>query len=666
MIGFGDADNLAGATVAGFDLATIQSISGREGMLSDLNVEVDDGATVDAVVSAIQAVLPEDARAQSAQSASEEQAGEIQDQLGFFTNFLLVFAFVALFVGSFIIYNTFRIVVTQRMRELALMRAIGSTRSQVVRTVLLEAVLVGLVSSLVGIAAGFGLAVGLRAVLDAVGLDLPSGSLVLQPRTIIAGLLVGVVVTAASALLPAIAASRIPPVAAMRADEVAPRRRSMRWRAVIGTVVLLGGALLIYTGLTNDSASSTVVLSSVGTGAVVMILGAYVLSALLARPVAAVVGAPFARFFGISGTLAQRNAGRSPRRTSATAAAIMVGIALITLASIMSASIQATVDEVFASGVDADVVVTGPFDGGGFSPELAERAAGLPEVDAVSRVPFGPVLIDGEERFVAGLDDNFADFFTIDDVDGSIDLGAGELMVDTGTAETDGWAVGDQVEMTFEETGPQEFTVAAVVTSDALGGISITRADYEANFAINADSQVYIQLADGVTPEEGRDAVAAIATDIPTAEVQTNEELTDSIADQVNSLLSLITGLLGMTVLVALIGVTNTMALAVFERTREIGLLRAVGLNRPQTRRMIRFEASIISTFGALLGVALGIFFGWAIIQALAEQGFSTFVIPWVALLVWVLSTAILGVLFAIWPARRAAKLNVLDAISYE
>ena len=260
----------------------------------------------------------------------------------------------------------------------------------------------GLVSSVVGIAAGFGLAVGLRAVLDAVGLDLPSGSLVLLPRTIIAGLLVGVVVTAASALLPAIAASRIPPVAAMRADEVAPRRRSMRWRAVIGTVVLLGGAFLIYGGLTNDAASSTVVLSSVGVGAVVMILGAYVLSALVARPVAAVIGAPFARFFGVSGKLAQRNAGRSPRRTSATAAAIMVGIALITLASIMSASIQATVDEVFATRCRCRRRRDGAVRRhGGFSPELAERAADLPEVAAITRVPFGPVLIDGEERFVA-------------------------------------------------------------------------------------------------------------------------------------------------------------------------------------------------------------------------------------------------------------------------
>ncbi|MDQ3450091.1 MAG: ABC transporter permease [Actinomycetota bacterium] len=667
VIGFGDADNLAGATVAAFDLATIQAISGRVGRLSDINIQAEPGVAVDGVVSAIEAVLPEDVRVQSAQSAAEEQAGEIQGQLGFFTNFLLVFAFVALFVGSFIIYNTFRIVIAQRMRELALMRAIGSTRGQVVRTVLLEAVLVGVASSLVGIAAGFGLAVGLRAILDAVGLDLPSGSMVLVPRTVIAGLVVGVVVTTASAVLPAVAASRIPPVAAMRADELAPRRQSLRLRAVLGTLVLATGAVLIYVGLTNDSASTTVALSSVGIGVLVMILGAYALSALLARPVAAVIGAPFARFFGVAGKLAQRNAGRSPRRTSATAAAIMVGIALITLASIMSASIQATVDEIFATGVDAEVVVTAPFDSNvGFSPELAARAAALPEVDAVTRVPFGPALLMGDETFVSGLDPNYADFFTIDEVDGSLDLATGELLVDSRTARDLGWAVGDPVELVFEETGPQQFAVGAVVASDAIDGISITREAYDANFAVDADSQVYIQLADGVSPEQGRDAVAAVTTDIPTADVQTNEELTDSIADQVNRLLSLITGLLGMTVLVALIGVTNTMALAVFERTREIGLLRAVGLNRPQTRRMIRFEASIISTFGALLGVALGIFFGWAIVQALAEEGFTTFVIPWVALAVWVLATAVLGVLFAIWPARRAAKLNVLAAISHE
>lgn len=668
VVGYGEADNLAGATFALFDLPTIQSVAGRVGLLGEAYVQVEPGTAVDTVIASIQDVLPENATAQSAQSAAEEQAGEIQEGLGFFTNFLLVFAFVALFVGSFIIYNTFRIVVTQRMRELALMRAIGSTRAQVVRMVLLEAVLVGLVSSIVGILAGLGLAVGLRAVLDAVGIDLPAGSLVLTPRTIVVALLVGVAVTAASALFPAIAASRIPPVAAMRADEVAPGKKSLRLRAILGAVVLAVGAALIWVGLNNDSGNTTVILSSVGVGALVMILGVYVLSALLARPFSTVIGAPFARFFGVSGRLAQRNAGRSPRRTSATAAAIMVGIALITLASIMSASLQATIDKIFATGVDAEVVVTtsDQLSLGGFSPELADRAAELPEVAAVTRVPFGPVLLDGGETFIAGLDSNFADFFTVDSAGGSLDLGAGDLLVDATTAQGEGWAVGDQVELVFEETGAQQFTVAAIVESQALDGMYISLEDYAANYPVRADNQVYVQLAEGVTPEEGRDAVAAVAADVPSAVVQTSEEQVDAISDQVNSLLGLVTGLLGMTVLVALIGVTNTMALAVFERTREIGLLRAVGLNRPQTRRMIRFEASIISAFGALLGVVLGIFFGWALLRALADEGFDSFVIPWGALALWVLATAVLGILFAIWPARRAARLNVLAAISTE
>lgn len=667
IVGFGESDNLAGATFALFDLPTVQTIAGREGQLSDIYVQVEPGADVPTVITAVQSVLPEDTSAESAQSAAEEQAGEIQEGLGFFTNFLLVFAFVALFVGSFIIYNTFRIVITQRMRELALLRAIGSTRGQVVRTVLLEAVIVGLVSSVIGIVAGLGLAVGLRAILDAFGLALPSGSLIVAPRTVLVALLVGVVVTALSALFPAIAASRIPPVAAMRADEVAPKKQSMRLRTVIGVVVLIAGAALIWSGLNNDSGSTTVILTSVGVGALVMVLGAYVLSALLAGPVAAVLGAPFARFFGVSGKLAQRNAGRSPRRTSATAAAIMVGIALITMASILSASLQATVDEIFSTGVDAEVIVSpsDQFSLGGFTPELAERAADLPEVDDVSAIAVGPVLLDGTETFVAGLDPNFSDFFAVENVQGSLDLGDG-VLVDTRTAAANGWALGDPVELTFEETGAQTFPIAAIVETDTLAGISLSRETFAENIAVQADNQLYVQLADGVTPEEGRDAIEAIATDVPAAVVQTSEEQVDALSEQVDSLLGLITGLLGMTVLVALIGVTNTMALAVFERTREIGLLRAVGLNQPQTRRMIRYEASIISAFGALLGVALGLFFGWAVIQALADEGFESFVIPWGALALWVLGTTILGVIFAIWPARRAARLNVLAAISYE
>ncbi len=668
IIGFGEVDNLAGATFAVFDLVTGQELLGRPGMISEINIATEPGADLDEVIASVQSVLPEGARAQSAQSAADEAAAEIQEALGFFGKFLLVFAFIALFVGSFIIYNTFRIVITQRMRELALMRAIGSTRSQVVRTVLLEALLVGLVASAIGVVAGLGLAVGLRAVLDAVGVALPAGSLILAPRTVVIGLTLGVVVTTLSALFPAIAASRVPPVAAMRADEVAPTERSMRMRAIVGGLVLVAGAVLIVSGLNNDTGNTTVALSSVGFGALVMILGAYALSALVARPVAAVIGAPFARLFGVSGKLAQRNAGRSPRRTSATSGAIMVGIALIALAAIMSASLQATIDDIFSQGVEADVLVTPAeqFALSGYTPELAGRITELPEVAAITRVPVAPVLIDGSETFLGALDDNFEEFFPVEVVEGSVELGPGVVIASESAATDNDLVVGDQIDMVFEETGTQSFTVGGVFTSDAIDGFALGRSEFETNFAVETDNQIYIQLVDGVTPEEGRDAVAAVAEDVPSANVQTVDEWVDSIADQVNSLLGLITGLLGMTVLVALIGVTNTMALAVYERTREIGLLRAVGLGRVQTRRMIRLEASIISAFGAILGVGLGLFFGWAVLQALADEGFTSFVVPWVMLAVWVTVTALLGVLFALWPAWRASKLNVLEAISYE
>ncbi len=668
ILGFGELDNLGGATFSVFEMDTAQQLFGRPGEISEVNVGIEPDADIDTVIAAIGAVVPEGVVAQSAQSAAEQDAGEIQQGLSFFTTFLLVFAFIALFVGTFFIYNTFQIVIAQRMRELALMRAIGSTRGQVLRTVLLEAVVVGIVASVIGIVAGLGLAVALRAVFDAIGIALPASSLILAPRTIVIGLVLGVVVTAVSALVPGVAASRVPPVAAMSVEAAPPRRRSLRWRAVIGTVVLVAGAALILGGLNSDTTNTTLALSSVGAGALVMILGAYVLSALAARPVSSIVGAPFARLFGVSGKLAQRNAGRSPRRTSATAAAIMVGTALITLALVLSSSLRAAVDDIFATGITAEVVVmpANQFSITGFPPVLAEDIAALPEVEELTRLATGPVFLADTESFVAAVDDNYTAFFEIRDVVGSPELAPGVALITPGQAESNDWGVGDNNDIVFEATGTQPFTVGGIIDSPALGSLVISRDDFGANFATDADSQLYVRLADGVTPEEGRDAVAAAAEDVPAANVQTAEELVSSISDGVNAILGLVTGLLGIAVLVALIGVTNTMALAVIERTREIGLLRAVGLDRRQTRRMIRYEASIVSMLGALLGVALGIFFGWAIVRALASEGFGILVIPGWTLALAVVVTGLLGVLFAIWPARRAARLNVLEAISYE
>jgi len=668
IAGFGEADNLGGATFALFDLATIQDLLDLDGQVDGAVVQATAGTDVDALVDRVAPVLPEGARALSAQSAAEEQAAEFQDALSFFNNFLLVFAFVALFVGAFIIYNTFRIVIAARLREMALMRAIGSTRSQVIRTVLTEATIIGLASSLIGIIAGIGLAFGLRAALAGFGIDLPSTGLVLEPRTIVVGLVVGGVVTVASALFPAIRASRIPPVAAMRIEAAAIKRRSLTVRAVTGIVVTLVGVGLLLAGLLGDADNTTVALSLIGFGAAVIIIGAYVLSAVVAEPVSRFIGAPFAGVFGISGKLAQRNAGRSPRRTAATSAAVMIGIALISLVTIMAASIRGTIDDVLTGDINADLVAapSDTFSFSGYTTEFGDEVAALPEVADISRVQIGTAFIGGTEQFMGSLDANAQQFFDADSSEGTFAVGPSGLLVPKRVAEDNEWTLGSVVEMEFEQTGVQTFTVEGIVEGAAYDSITINREAYDANFAVNADSQVYIQLADGVTVEQGMAAISPLADEVPTVEVKTLEQQGDEIADQIDQLLQLITALLAMTVLISLFGVMNTMLLAVYERTREIGLLRAVGLGRIQTRRMIRSEASIISVFGALLGVVLGVFFAWSVTRALASEGFTAFVVPIPTLIIWIVVTGLLGLLFSLWPAWRASRLNVLEAIAYE
>lgn len=668
IVGFGEADNLGGATFALFDLPTAQAVVGQPGMITGAYVLADPGVDAETLASTIETVLPERAAAQSSQAAAEAQALEFQEALSFFNTFLLVFAFIALFVGTFLIYNTFQFVVAQRLRELALMRAIGATRSQVTRTVLLESLLLGIVGSVVGIAAGAGLAMALRAGLEAFGVELPTTSLVLQSRTIIVALVVGIVVTVVSALVPAVKAARVPPVAAMREEASHPRRRSLRVRAIVGVALMAIGVTSLLSGLLGDLDNTTASLTAIGFGAFVMIIGAYVLSALAAEPVARLLGAPFARLQGVPGVLAQRNAGRSPRRTSATAAALMVGIALISLVSILSASIQGTVDEIFTGDVDADVIAQSEdqFSFTGFTPAFADAAEALPEVAVASRIQIGSVLIDGSETFLGSLDENAAQVFAVDSLEGVLVPSPQGLTVPKRTAENNEWQLGTTVEMEFEQTGPQTFTVEGIAESAAVDSLIISREAYAANFVVNADSQVYFKFAEGVSIDEGKAALEAVAADVPSIKVQTLDETAEELKGQLDQILALITALLALTVIISLFGVANTMLLSIYERTREIGLLRAVGLDRTQTRRMIRSEATIISVFGALLGVGLGIFFSWAVIQALESEGFTAFVIPTVNLIIWIAITALLGITFAIYPAWRASKLNVLEAIAYE
>ncbi|MBA2338635.1 MAG: FtsX-like permease family protein [Acidimicrobiia bacterium] len=668
VVGFGQADNLGGATFALFDLLTAQAVLGQEGKVTGAFIQAAPDADIAALTQRIDQVLPDNAKAQTAQSASEEQAAIFQEALSFFSIFLLVFGFIALFVGTFIIYNTFQIVIAQRVRELALMRAIGSTRGQVVRAVLIEALIVGVIASAIGIAVGAGLSVLLRLGLEAAGITLPGGGLVIQARTVIVALGVGVVVTVLSALAPALQASRIAPVAAMRQDAGRPRERSLLWRTIIGALLLAAGIASLATGLFADLGNTVAALSSIGLGAVLILVAAYVLSALIAEPVTRIIGAPLARIQGVPGRLAQRNAGRSPRRTTATAAAIMIGIALITLVTVLTASVRDTIDDVFTGGVNGEVIALGSdqFALTGFPAAFGEAAAALPEVEAASRLQFGPVIRDGSETFVNAIDDNFPELFDVDDLEGSLTPSDTGIIVPRAMADSNDWQLGTTIDLTFEQTGTVTFTVEGIADSTFIDSPTIGRAAYNANFAIPADGQIYFRIADGFTVEEGVAAISAVAEEFPTVNVQTLGEFSAELQDSIGQVLSLLTALLGLTILISLFGVMNTLLLSVHERTREIGLLRAVGLDRTQTRRMIRSEASIIATLGSLLGVGLGIFFGWAVVQGLEAEGFTGFSVPIPTLLLWIVVTALLAVVFALLPAWRASRLDVLDAISYE
>ena len=663
---FGDLDSLGGATFALFTLDTVQRLSGLPGEIDGVSVFADDGVSADTLVPAINAILPEDLKAVSAQDAAEEASADIAEGLGFFTTFLNVFGFIALFVGAFLISNTFRIVVAQRTKELALLRAMGASRKQIRRLVLGEAAVTGIIASLLGIGGGMALAALLQRALTAAGLTFPTTSLRLLPRTVIVAIIIGVGVTVAAAYWPARRAARIAPVEAMRDSGPRPRRDLGR-RLSAGTAIVGVGLLSLFAGLAGFDTGLPAI-AYVGLGAAVMMIGTTVLAPVVARPVTKLLGAPFRRLFPASGGLAGENSRRQPRRTSATAGAIMIGVALVAMASVLVASIRATVDELIDNGIVADLFVQpeNQFQLVSFTPQLAERIEADPEVVAVTTLRQSPAIVEEGETFIAAFEPEFQDFVNFTELEGTFDLGLDGIAVDRGDAAANDWSLGSAVDVRFPSGDNRTFTVEAVYAGEGIAGSAISQAALAEVAPDIGDAQVYIQLRDGADLEAAKTRIEALTTDIPNVDVLTLEDLRTSAEEQLGQLLTIITALLGMAILISLFGVTNTMTLSIFERTREIGLLRAVGMTRRQTRGMILSEASIISMFGAVLGIVLGIFFGWSIIRALADEGFNSFAVPWGALAGWVIALGILGVIFALWPARRAARLNVLDAIKYE
>ncbi len=661
IVGFGDGTGLAGATITLFDPASAQANLSETGAYSEV-LALGDGTVSDtALRSRVRAVLPDGYVALTGDQLAAEESGNIKDALSFFSIFLLVFAVISIFVGSFIIFNTFSMLVAQRSRELALLRALGASRRQVNRAVVLEAVVVGLLGSTLGLGLGVLLSYGLQALVGVLIGDLPSDGLVFRANTVLWAYLTGVVVTVLSAVAPARRATHIPPVAAL-SDDVALPASSLRRRAVLGTIVFLVGIGSMAAGLVGSAG-----ILWVGIGALGIFLGAAMLSPFLSRPMIGGLGGVLPRLWGPTGRLARENARRSPRRTAATASALMIGLALVAAGGVLGASITKSANAIIDKSIGADFIVTTE----NFTPisaAVADEIRSVNGVDAVTSFRAGQAQIAGSVASLQGVTADTVDrTLQLDVVSGDISaLGNGEMLVSEKQAADQGWSVGDKIPVVFGRTGRTDLVLGGTYAENQIAGdYLISLQTYEQNYTQKLDMVVAMTVA----PDADVEAVRADITKAANAsnlKIRDQSEFKDEQRQQINRLLGFIFVLLALAVLIAALGIVNTLALSVIERTREIGLLRAVGMGRRQVRRMIRLESVVISVFGTLLGLVLGVALGSALVTALNDEGIDELVIPYGQLVVYLLVGAVIGVIAAVWPARRAARLDVLRAITTE
>ncbi len=665
---FGDADGIPGSTLVATTDATAQTLFAQPGAYDSVVIASDGTQTPEALSARVGTVLGTE-RFETLTGAADtaNNKADLKQALGFFSTFLLAFAYISLFVGMFIIYNTFSIVVAQRSKEMAMLRAIGASRRQVVKSVLFESIAVGLVASAVGLGVGVLMSFGLRTLLGAVGLEIPGGSVVITPQTVVTAFLVGSVVTVLSALAPALRASKVKPIAALRDMAVDSSGASLR-RTIAGTVITGLGVTAFAAGVVGSGSEA---LAMLGVGAVVTIIGVFVLGPVIARPVMGVLGKPITRLSGTTGRLAAENAKRSPKRTSATASALMIGVALVSFITILATSTKASVSDTVGRSLRADYVIgSGGFGGTGLSPTLGAGVAKLPQVAAVSPVRSIPVSMGtGSSNVVAVETATIEQLFDLKVTAGRIgDVAGASVAVRTTKAADEGLALGDTVRMTFARTGEVELTVRAffdeMLPNVAGDGYLIGIDTYEANVTDHSDLQLFVKVAEGVDPAQSSAALESALAAWPNADLQDQAAFKASITGEIDMILNLIYGLLALAVVIALIGIANTLALSVHERRRELGLLRAVGMTRPQVRSSIRWESVMIALFGTALGFFLALAGSWGIVTAISEDQAMSLSVPPVQMIVIVTLAAIAGVVAAVGPARRAAKLDILDAIA--
>ncbi len=665
IVKFGSEGGLVGATLTIFDEQALQDMffDGND-VFTSISLSAAGGVSQQELADAANKVLPDGVVAQTGDAVAKKNEDAIGEALGFINKFLLIFAGVSMVVGTFLIINTFSILVAQRSRELALLRALGASRRQVNRAVLTEALVVGLFGSVVGIAVGYLLAIGLRTLFGAFGLDLAGAELPIHPRTVVVCLVVGVLVTLLAAYLPARRAGRIAPVAAMR-DDVALPESTLRRRLAIGSGLVVLGVAAMVAGFIGEGGAG---LSLIGGGMLAVLVGTALVSPVVGRPVIVGLGEVYRRVFGTVGVLAKENSLRNPRRTAATASALMIGLTLVALMSILGASAKKSTDQAIDESLTAELIVSNAI-AQDFSPQIAVQIRDVDGVASVAQFRQAGPRVDGQQVYVGATDPAaLADALKLPmDAGGLSALDDSSVLVSSNTAKARGYQVGDAVGMKFPKL-TEQLTVAGVYPS---GGALFT--DYlvtldamENGGYAPRDSLLYVTKVPGVSEGRVRAGIDKVLAGNPTVTLKNQKEFADEQKAQINQLLAIVYALLGLAVIIAVLGIVNTLALSVIERTREVGLLRAVGMSRRQLRRMVRLESVAIAVLGAVLGVVLGIAFGIALQQALADQGIDVLSVPWVQLMIFVLVSAAVGVLAAVLPARRAAKLDVLRAITTE
>jgi putative ABC transport system permease protein len=671
LVHFGGATSLGGATLSGFNLPTAQRLFQRVGKLDQIRAKAKAGVTPARLAAEIRNVLPRGTQVRTGQGQAKEDAKDTESFLNFLQDFLLAFGGIALFVGSFVIANSLSITITQRTRELATLRTLGATRRQVRTSIVVEGLAIGSIAAVAGIGVGLGLGVGLFKLFDAVGFTLPNNGLVLHTRTVVVALLVGILVTVLASLRPAVRATRVPPIAAVREGSQLPPGRFAKYRPV-GSALLtaFGFALLIY-GLFGHGLGTKQVLLFMGIGTLLIFLGVALLAARLARPLAWALGAPASKFGGAAGALARDNARRNPQRTASTASALMIGLALVTLVSVIAAGItksfRGAVNDLWISGYA--ITAQNNFDPIPIAAgNAAAHAAG---VQAVANVRGGDALVFGQVHQATAVNPGGAQIFRVKWLNGGTNqvisrLGAHGAFVDNGFAKDHNLTIGSPVKLTAPTGESVDLRVLGIFKpptgGSPFGPVTISDKAWDSIYEAPQNLYSFIRMRTGET-DANKAALERQLKGFPNAKVQTKKQFIDNQISGLNAILNVLFVLLALSVVVSLFGIVNTLVLTVYERTRELGMLRAVGMTRRQVRRMIRAESVITSLMGGVIGIVLGLVLGGLLA---ARVDFIVFALPWVQVIVFAVAAIVVGLLAAIFPARRAGKLNVLEALQYE